>query len=322
MVGFDTTPDFAWLTIGAGPEPFFLLLAALIIDALLGLVLRKPRRLFDRIAARAITEVVRRLGRADRTPATLLIRGLILSLAILVAGASIGGLVTWGAAAIPFGWAVSLAVLLVVVDRRAIFGALGNSIAVPPPEADGGVRQAVESAALRYSEGVVALAFWFALLGLPGLVIYRLLLVAALVFDRPGGDDRGLGFVPLRLHEAVAWIPLRLAALLLALAAAFTPGAAMGRAVAAMLGHSPGRRLRSAAWPVAAIAGALGVALTGPRHLDGPDRGVTPWIEPAGGRNQVTAADARRCFYLLVVACVLNALVVLLVAMVELTGAV
>ncbi|NQV81539.1 MAG: hypothetical protein HQ495_13365, partial [Alphaproteobacteria bacterium] len=154
MAGFDTTPDFAWLTIGAGPEPLFLLLAALIIDAPLGLVLRRPRRLFDRVAARGITEVVRRLGRADRTPATLLIRGLILSLALLVVGAAVGGLVTWGAASIPFGWAVSLAVVLVVVDQRAIFGALGHSIAVPPAEADGGVRQAVESAALRYAEGV------------------------------------------------------------------------------------------------------------------------------------------------------------------------
>jgi len=88
-----------------------------------------------------------------------------------------------------------------------------------------------------------------------------------------------------------------------------------------MIRHTPGRRLRSAAWPVAAAAGALGVALVGPRHLDGADRGITPWIEPAGAGSQVTSNDARRAFYLLAVACVLNALVVLLVAMVELAAA-
>jgi hypothetical protein len=47
---------------------------------------------------------------------------------------------------------------------------------------------------------------------------------------------------------------------------------------------------------------------------------VTPWIEPVGARAQVAPRDARRACYLLIVACVLNALVVLLVAMVELAG--
>lgn len=318
MTGFDTTPDFAWLTIGAGPEPFFLLLAALVIDAVLGLALRRPRRPFDRIAARFITEAARRLGRAGRTPATLLARGLILSLSLTIVGIAVGVAVTGIAATVPFGWALSLAALLIVIDQRALFGALGQSIRTPPRAAGGGLRQSVESAALRYAEGVVALAFWYALLGLTGMIVYRLLLVAALLFDRPGADDRELGFVSMRLHDALGWVPLRLAALLVAFAAMFTPGAAVGQSMAAMLGHAPGRRLRSAAWPVAAMAGALGVMLTGPRHLDGPERGVTPWIEPAGARSEVSSTDARRSFYLLVVACVLNALVVLLVAIVEL----
>ncbi len=318
MTGFDTTSDFALLTIGAGPEPFFLLLAALVIDAVLGLALRRPRRPFDRIAARFITEAARRLGRAGRTPATLLARGLILSLSLTIVGIAVGVAVTGIASTVPFGWALSLAALLIVIDQGALFGALGQSIRTPPRAADGGLRQSVESAALRYAEGVVALAFWYALLGLTGMIVYRLLLVAALLFDRPGADDRELGFVSMRLHDALGWVPLRLAALLVAFAAMFTPGAAVGQSMAAMLGHAPGRRLRSAAWPVAAMAGALGVMLTGPRHLDGPERGVTPWIEPAGARSEVSSTDARRSFYLLVVACVLNALVVLLVAIVEL----
>ncbi|MEQ8246709.1 MAG: cobalamin biosynthesis protein [Alphaproteobacteria bacterium] len=306
------------MTIGAGPEPFFLLLAAFVIDALLGLVLRRPRRPFDRIAARLIGEAARRLDRTGRTPATLLVRGLILSLFLIVVGIIVGVAVSAASAAVPFGWSLSLAALLIVVDQRALFGALGRSIRTPPRAADGGLRQSVESAALRYAEGVVALAFWYALLGLTGMIVYRLLLVAALLFDRPGADDRALGFVSMRLHDALGWVPLRLAAVLLAFSAMFTPGASLGGSMAAMLGHAPGRRLRSAAWPVAAMAGALGVMLTGPRHLDGPERGVTPWIEPAGARSDASPADAHRCFYLLVVACVLNALVVLLVAIIEL----
>jgi len=319
MTGANITPEFTWVAIGAGPEPFFLLLAAFALDAVLGLVLRSPTRAVDRTGARAINEVARRLGRADRSAATRLIRGLLLTLFLVVVGGVVGSVFMAVAAALPMGWALSLVVILLVIDQRTIFAALGRSIGADKDDA--ARRQSVESATLRYAEGVLALAFWYALLGLAGLLIYRLVLIAALMFDRPGEDDRGLGFVALRLHEAAAWIPLRLAGLLLALAAAFTPGARPSAAMAVMIRHTPGRRLRSAAWPVAAAAGALGVALVGPRHLDGADRGITPWIEPAGAGSQVTSNDARRAFYLLAVACVLNALVVLLVAMVELAAA-
>lgn len=318
MAGLDITPEFTWLAIGAGPEPFFLLLAALVLDAVLGVILRRQGRPFDRVAAQLVGEVVRRLGRPDRSAATHLIRGLLLGLFLIVLGGGSGVIIAVVAAGIPFGWAVSLATILIVIDQRTIFAALGRSTGTAHD--DTARRQSVESAALRYAEGVVALAFWYALLGLAGLLIYRLLLVAALLFERPGADDRGLGFVCVRLHEAAGWIPLRLAGLLLSFAAAFTPGAGLPRALAAMIGHTPGRRQRSAAWPVAAVAGALGVALVGPRHLDGVDRGVTPWIEPVGARAQVTPNDARRAYYLLIVACVLSALVVLLVAMVELAS--
>ena len=318
MTGANITPEFTWLAIGTGPEPFFLLLAALALDAVLGVVRRNPHRAFDRRADDLITKLAHRLGRPGRSPATRLIRGLLLALSLVVVGGAIGLLIAATAAALPFGWALSLIVILFVIDQRTIFAALARSIGGDKDAT--ARRQSVESAALRYAEGVVALAFWYALLGLAGLVIYRLLLVAALIFDQPGADDRGLGFVPLRLHEAAAWIPLRLAGVLLSAAAAITPGARPAAALAAMIRHSPARRLRSAAWPMAATAGALGVALVGPRHLDGADRGVTPWIEPPGARADVTANDARRAFYLLAVACVLSALVVLLVAMVELAG--
>jgi adenosylcobinamide-phosphate synthase len=318
MTGIDITPDFAWLAIAAGPEPYFLLLAALVVDALVGLAWRARGRAFDRLAAQMLREPIRRLGRAERSAATHLIRGLVLALAALAVAGVAGAALGVAAAALPFGWALGLAVLLLVVDQRAIFATLGAALRAPPAADDAALRQALESATLRYAEGVVALAFWYGLLGVAGLVMYRVVLVLALLFDRPGADDAGLGFVPLRLHEAAAWIPLRLAGLLVAFAALFTPGASFLGALAAMVGHSPGRRLRSAAWPVAAAAGALGIALAGPRHLDGPERGVSPWITPENARRQVTSSDARRCFYLLVVACVLAALVVLLVAMIEL----
>ena len=316
MVSLNITPELTWLAIGAGPEPLFLLLAALILDGVLCVILRRLGRPFDRIATQLVGEVVRRLGRPDRSAATHLVRGLLLGLFLIALGGGGGVLVAAAAAIIPFGWAVSLITILVVIDQRTIFTALGRNAGVSGNDTTR--RQSIESATLRYAEGVVALAFWYVLLGLAGLLIFRLLLVASLLFERPGADDRGLGFVCVRLHEAAGWIPLRLAGLLLSFSAAFIPGTSLPRALATIFGHAPGRRSRSAAWPVGAIAGALGIALVGPQHLDGADRGVTPWIEPVGARARVSPNDARRAYYLLIVACVLSALIVLLVAMAEL----
>lgn len=319
MTGFEITPNLGWLAIGAGPEPYFLLLAALIIDAAIGVVWRRRGRLFDRLVAQLFSEVVRRLERRERSPATRLVRGGILLLVVLVAAATIGIFLGFLAASVPFGWIAGLLALLLLLDQRTTLATLVHSLRQSSGD-ETALRQSMESAALRYAEGIVALAFWYGLLGFAGLVTYRAVFVLALLFDRPGADDAGLGFAALRFHEAVGWIPLRLAGVVLALAAAFTPGASAVSGLATMIGHSPGRRLRSAAWPIAAVAGALGVSLAGPRHLDGPDRGVSPWIEPQGARGTVNAADTHRFLYLLVVACVFAAFVILLVAMVELSA--
>ena len=117
----------------------------------------------------------------------------------------------------------------------------------------------------------------------------------------------------------MAWLPVRLAALLIAIAAVFVQGARPGAAVAAMTGGTRGHAARGAAWPVAALAGALGHSLAGPRPLDQAGGGLVPWIGPADGRAKVTALDVRRALFLYVVACLLNAALAIVVTMSWLT---
>jgi hypothetical protein len=106
MVSLDITPELTWLAIGAGPEPLFLLLAALVLDAVLGVTLRRLGRPFDRVAAQFVGEVARRLGRPDRSAATHLVRGLLLGLFLIVLGGGGGVLVAVVAApcAMPRAW--------------------------------------------------------------------------------------------------------------------------------------------------------------------------------------------------------------------------
>ena len=72
-------------------------------------------------------------------------------------------------------------------------------------------------------------------------------------------------------------------------------------AARAMLGRAGPYRSRAMGWPVGAVAGALGLALAGPK------RGTyarEPWID--AGTAQATPLDVRRALFLFTIACLLN----------------
>lgn len=73
--------------------------------------------------------------------------------------------------------------------------------------------------------------------------------------------------------------------------------------------HSP-----NAGWPEAAMAGALGIALAGPRVYDG-EPVDDAWMG-AGGRTDASSADIRRGLKLYVIACAIQAVVVAALALV------
>jgi adenosylcobinamide-phosphate synthase len=75
-----------------------------------------------------------------------------------------------------------------------------------------------------------------------------------------------------------------------------------------------GRRHRSvnAGWPEAAMAGALGLALAGPRvYASGPVEDA--WMNE-GGRVEAQPGDISRALRLFVAACAIHALIVVAIA--------
>ena len=119
---------------------------------------------------------------------------------------------------------------------------------------------AVESLAENLSDSVVAPVFWFVLLGLPGAALYRFANTADAMWGYPG--PRGgrywlwAGKWAARADDALSWLPARLTALLLALAARRWPA---GLAQEARKTPSP-----NSGWPMAAMALLLGVRLAKP----------------------------------------------------------
>ncbi|WP_431131838.1 adenosylcobinamide-phosphate synthase CbiB [Variovorax paradoxus] len=119
---------------------------------------------------------------------------------------------------------------------------------------------AVESLAENLNDSLVAPLFWFVLLGLPGAAVYRFANTADAMWgyrgERNGRDWTWFGKWAARTDDVLSWLPARLTAGLLALAAWQWPA---GVAREARRTPSP-----NSGWPMAAMALLLGVRLAKP----------------------------------------------------------
>jgi adenosylcobinamide-phosphate synthase len=161
-------------------------------------------------------------------------------------------------------------------------------------------RAAIETTAENFSDGVVAPAFWFALLGLPGLVAYKAINTADSMIGHLTERHRAFGWAAARLDDFVNLVPARLSALLLALAAPVVGGSFMASFRLA-LDDARKHRSPNAGWPESAMAAALGLALAGPRVY--PERIVADPFINATGRKDAVPADIGRALRLFVAAC-------------------
>lgn len=124
-------------------------------------------------------------------------------------------------------------------------------------DADALRETAVETLAENLNDSVVAPLFWFALLGLPGAVVYRFANTADAMWGYRGRYEWA-GTWAARADDALSWLPARLTALLLLLLPA---APAAWRALPAEAGRTPSP---NGGWPMAAMALRLGVRLRKP----------------------------------------------------------
>lgn len=156
-------------------------------------------------------------------------------------------------------------------------------------------RAAIESLAENFSDGVVAPAFWLALLGLPGAAAYKAVNTADSMIGHLNDRHRDFGWASARFDDLVNWPAARLTALLVVVAAWLGNGMSAGNAWAAMRRDARKHRSPNAGWPEAAFAGALGLSLAGPRSYGGT---LVDDHTMGDGRREANAADIRRALSL------------------------
>ncbi|MGH7095770.1 MAG: adenosylcobinamide-phosphate synthase CbiB, partial [Stellaceae bacterium] len=265
------------------PDRLLLLFFGIGIEVLLG----GRRGLFRLIphpvvfAGRAVAAFDRKLNRPQRSEAARRVRGIITVLVLVTASAGIGWFValtcrqsTSGLVAEALIVAILLAFrglhnhVLAVAVALARHGILAGRQAVShivgrnPASLDAAAvaRAAIESLAENFSDGVVAPAFWFLLLGLPGLFAYKMVNTLDSMIGHKTPQYRAFGWAAARFDDFANLVPARLSGVLLALAALFARNAMAGRAFRIMLRDARRHRSPNAGWPEAAVAGALGLA--------------------------------------------------------------
>jgi len=314
-----------WYAQGGPIQPLTILLAALILDALIGdppllwRVLPHPVAIIGGTGA----WLERKLNRERRGQRDRLFRGALVAAGMTLAAVALGVAITELRRRWIWGWAVELALVWMMLAQQSLFFHVRRvAKALVRDGVDGGRREvakivgrettaldefgvaraAIESCAESFADGVVAPVFWYALFGMPGLLACKTINTLDSMIGHRSERYRAFGTVAARLDDAIMLIPARLAALLLVMAAAFVPKGRPRLAWRTMWRDHDRHASPNSGWPEAAMAGALDLALAGPRRY-GTELVDTGWI--GAGRARATPGDIHISLYMLGVGCLL-----------------
>ena len=285
------------------------MLVAMAVDAVLGW----PGALFARIGhpvtwlGGLIGALDARWNRPTDKPAMRRMAGVAAALIAIALAASVGwlaqmampsgwrGVVLSGVLAWPFVALRSLHDHVAAVrdplsagDIDAARQAVAMIVGRDPNQLDetGVARAAIESLAENSSDGVVAPLFWGALFGLPGIAAYKAINTLDSMIGHRSERHEAFGWAAARIDDIANFIPARLTGLLFALT-----GPGPRDALLCMVRDARHHRSPNAGWPEAAMAGALGVRLCGPRSYHG-ELADEPWLN--GRAREPAPADISR----------------------------
>lgn len=321
-------------------DPLFILLAGLALDAVAG----DMRPLF-RLVPHPVVAVGgligfldRRLNRESRTAEARRLRGVIVVIAVVALAALCGWLILSVTRRWTWGWLVEVFLVGVLVAQRSLYqhvfavcraletggvsagrDAVRHIVGRDPNSLDehGVARAAIESLFENFADGVVAPAFWYVLFGLPGLMAFKAVNTLDSMIGHRSPRYLDFGAAAARLDTAANFVPARLSGLIIALAALVVPKGNPAAAFNTMMRDAKKHRSVNAGWPEGAAAGALGLALAGPRRY-GAETVKDPWI--GDGRARAVPDDIRRALYLFIAACLVHAALIALLAVVYLGG--
>ena len=262
---------------------------------------------------RLISRLEKRLNDAAKDPTDRRSAGRAALLTLLlVVGASAFVLET-ALLLLPFGWFFVALAASTLVAQRSLYGhvasvadaleagsledarvAVSQIVGRQTAQLDeaGIARAAIESLAENFSDGVVSPVLWLGLAGLTGGAVCKAINTADSMIGHRTQRYEDFGRATARLDDAVNLPGARLSALLLVGAAGITPGASPKGVWHTTRRDAAKHASPNAGYPEAAMAGALGLALGGPRSYGGSEADG-PWLgdgQRGAGPSDIRAA--------------------------------
>jgi adenosylcobinamide-phosphate synthase len=164
-------------------------------------------------------------------------------------------------------------------------------------------RAAIESLAENFSDGVVAPLFWLLIAGLPGVFSYKAINTADSMIGHKSDRYLAFGWAAARVDDLVNLPASRLSAFWLLLASVTLSGLSPHGAIMTVWRDAAKHRSPNAGWPEAAMAGALGLRLAGPRAYHGT---IVDDHWMGDGREMASAQDIRAALRQYRVACAIQ----------------
>jgi adenosylcobinamide-phosphate synthase len=287
-----------------------LTLLALLIELLVGYPERLSRAIGHPVTwmGRLITVLENRFNRGDDAEARRR-WGAVALLVLLVVVGVVSFFIEVGLLLLPFGLIALALVASTLLAQRSLFvhvasvadaleegglpagrEAVAHIVGRDTADLDeaGVARAAIESLAENFSDGVVAPTFWMVLAGLPGAALYKSINTADSMIGHRSDRYRDFGRTAAQLDDLVNLPASRLAAFLIVAAAYFSKRTSASDALQAMRRDANKHASPNAGYPEAALAGALGLSLGGPRSYGGAEQ---EGAFMGDGRREATAAD-------------------------------
>ncbi len=309
-------------------DALLLVVAALLLDAVIGdpdwLWRREPHPVVW--IGNGIGWLERKLNREDRTKRARKFAGVLTVIILVGAALLIGALLSDLLHGHWFGFLIEALIASTLIAQRSLYQhvarvhrafidgglpaarkAVAMIVGRDPERLDeaGVARAAIESTAENFSDGIVAPVFWLAVLGLPGLIAYKAINTADSMIGHRTERYIDFGWAAARLDDLVNLVPARLSGVLVALAAPIVRGS-ITTSFNTMLRDARYHRSPNAGWPESAMAGALGISLSGPRvYAEGVAN--EPYLNADG--RVAEPDDIRRALRIYAIACALEFLI-------------
>lgn len=256
------------------------------------------------------------LNQPELSPKSRRVRGVLALIAIVLAAAVPASILEHLLVPLPFGLIVTALVASSFIAQRSLHWhvkrvaealesgdlqaaqkAVSHIVGRDPSvlDAHGVARAAIESLAENFSDGITAPVLWTAAGGLAMGAAYKAINTADSMIGHLNERHGAFGWASARFDDFANLPASRLSGLLIVAGAALLPGAAPKAAYSAMQRDAPRHRSPNAGWPEAAMAGALGLKLNGPKVYGGV---LTQDAYMGDGRREATADDVRQALRL------------------------